>query len=80
MRVALITDQHWGVRNGSKFFLDNYEKFYEQVFFPTLDEMGIKHLWILGDFWEYRTRVDTISLYRAQKIFIDDGDLNISLL
>ena len=71
MRVAIITDIHFGVRNGSKFFLDNYEKFFEQVFFPTLDEQGITHLWILGDTWEYRTRIDSVSLWRAQQMFFD---------
>lgn len=71
MKVAMITDQHFGVRNGSKFFLDNYQRFYDEVFFPTIDERGITHLWILGDTWEYRTRIDSVSLWRAQQMFFD---------
>lgn len=71
MKVAMITDQHFGVRNGSKYFLDNYERFYSEIFFPTIDERGITHLWILGDTWEYRTRIDSVSLWRAQQMFFD---------
>ena len=37
MKVAVITDQHFGVRGDSILFLDYYEKFYRDVFFPTLD-------------------------------------------
>ncbi len=83
MRVAMITDQHFGVRNGSKFFLDNYEKFYSEIFFPTLDEQGIKHLWILGDTWEYRTRIDSVSLWRAQQMFFDrleERDIQVTII
>ena len=71
MRVAIISDQHFGVRNGSKYFLDNYERFYNEVFFPKLIEEDIKELWMLGDFWEYRTRIDVVTLWRAQEIFFD---------
>ena len=41
--VALITDQHFGVRNNSQVFLDYYFKFYEETFFPTLKEYGIEN-------------------------------------
>ena len=42
--VALITDQHFGVRNNSQIFLDYYFKFYEETFFPTLEEYGIEEI------------------------------------
>lgn len=71
MKIAMITDQHFGVRNGSKYFLDNYEKFYNEIFFPTIDELGITHVWMLGDFWEYRTRIDVVTLWRAQSMYLD---------
>ena len=41
MRVALITDQHFGARNDSPHFLDFYERFYTEVFFPKVKEAGV---------------------------------------
>ena len=41
MKVAIITDTHYGARKGSKLFHDYFEKFYDDVFFPTLDKEGI---------------------------------------
>ena len=38
MKVAIITDTHFGGRRGSKPFHDFFEKFYNDVFFPTLEE------------------------------------------
>ena len=33
MKIAIITDQHFGARNDSIHFLDYYEKFYRDTFF-----------------------------------------------
>jgi len=49
LRVAIITDQHFGARNDSLHFLDFYEKFYDETFFPAIDFAGITTLLILGD-------------------------------
>ena len=41
MKVAIITDTHYGARKGSKYLHDYFEKFYDDVFFPTLEAEGI---------------------------------------
>ena len=38
MKVAIITDQHFGARKGSKFLHEYFKKFYDEVFFPYLEE------------------------------------------
>ena len=38
MKVAIITDTHFGARKGSKVFHDFFQKFYDDIFFPTLEE------------------------------------------
>jgi DNA repair exonuclease SbcCD nuclease subunit len=71
MRVAIITDQHFGARNDSLSFLDFYERFYENVFFPVLDKNDINHVLILGDTFDRRKYVNFYSLDRAKKMFFD---------
>ena len=71
MKVAIITDQHFGARNDSLIFLDFYEKFYDNTFFPTLDSSGIDTVLILGDTFDRRKYVNFYSLDRAKKMFFD---------
>ena len=71
MKVAIITDQHFGARNDSLTFLDFYQKFYENTFFPTLDENGINTVLILGDTFDRRKYVNFFSLQRAKDMFFD---------
>ena len=71
MKVALITDQHFGARNDSIHFLDFYEKFYSGTFFPALEKEGVKHVLILGDTFDRRKYVNFYSLQRAKRMFFD---------
>lgn len=71
MKVAIITDQHFGARNDSVAFLDFMEKFYEDRFFPTLDENNIDTLLVLGDTFDRRKYVNFYALGRAKKMFFD---------
>ena len=71
MRVAIISDQHFGARNDSPHFLDYYEKFYRDTFFPTLDANGINTVLILGDTFDRRKYVNFYSLKRTKEMFFD---------
>lgn len=71
MKIALITDQHFGARNDSIHFLDFYEKFYSQTFFPKLEEEGIDTVLILGDTFDRRKYVNFYSYKRAREMFFD---------
>jgi DNA repair exonuclease SbcCD nuclease subunit len=71
MKVAVITDQHFGVRGDSVLFLDYYEKFYRDVFFPTLDARGIDTVLDLGDTFDRRKYVNFVTLRRAKKMYFD---------
>ena len=65
MKIAVITDQHFGVRNDKSNFLDNQEKFYKEIFFPTLDARGIDTVIDLGDTFDRRKYVNFLTLKRA---------------
>jgi DNA repair exonuclease SbcCD nuclease subunit len=71
MKIALITDQHFGARNDSTHFLDFYEKFYRETFFSKLEEEGINTLLILGDTFDRRKYVNFYSLKRTKDMFFD---------
>lgn len=71
MKVAVITDQHFGVRGDSVLFLDYYEKFYRDVFFPTLDARGINTVLDLGDTFDRRKYVNFVTLRRAKQMYFD---------
>jgi len=71
LKVAIITDQHFGARNDSIAFLDFYQKFYDTTFFPVLDDNGITNVLILGDTFDRRKYVNFYSLQRAKEMFFD---------
>jgi len=78
LKIAIITDQHFGARNDSVTFLNFFEKFYNDVFFPKLKEEGITTLLILGDTFDRRKYVNFYALDRAKKMFFDRlAEMNI---
>lgn len=80
MKVAIITDQHFGARNDSIHFLDYYQKFYEETFFPKLKEEGITTLLILGDTFDRRKYVNFYTYKRSREMFFDKlYELNIQV-
>ncbi|NBP03093.1 MAG: hypothetical protein EBU90_23865 [Proteobacteria bacterium] len=71
VKVAIITDQHFGARNDSLVFLDFYEKFYRETFFPKIKEENVKAVLILGDTFDRRKYVNFFTLHRAKEMFFD---------
>lgn len=71
MKVAIITDQHFGARNDSVTFLNFFQKFYDNVFFPTLDDHKIETVLVLGDTFDRRKYVNFYALQRAKEMFFD---------
>ena len=49
MKLAIITDTHFGARNDNLNFNEYFYKFYENVFFPTLKEKEITTCVHMGD-------------------------------
>jgi|TARA_B100001094_G_scaffold205631_1_gene199532 metallophosphoesterase superfamily enzyme len=58
MKIALITDQHLDGRKGSLTFWNYFQKFYDNVFFPTLEKEGIDTIIDLGDTFDNRKSMD----------------------
>lgn len=71
MKVAIITDTHWGARNDSLAFIQFFEKFYTNVFIPKLIEEKIDTVLMLGDTFDRRKYTNHVSLHHAKKIYFD---------
>ena len=71
MKVAIITDQHFGCRKNSKLFHDYFLKFYNTVFFPYLEENGITTVVDMGDTFDSRKGIDFSSLAWAKDNYYD---------
>ena len=72
MKISIITDQHFGSRNDSTHFLDYYDKFYKETFFPIIDSERIDTVLILGDTFDRRKYVNFYTLKRAREMFFDE--------
>ena len=71
MKVAIITDQHFGARKNSKLFHDYFLKFYNEVFFPTLEKEGITTVIDMGDTFDSRKGIDFSALSWAKNNYYD---------
>jgi len=71
MKVAIITDQHFGARKNSKLFHDYFLKFYDEVFFPTLEKEGITTIIDMGDTFDNRTGINFAALAWAKDNYYD---------
>ena len=71
MKVAIITDQHFGFKKGSKLYLDYFQKFYEECFFPTIKKHKITTVLDLGDTFDNRKGCDLFSLDWAKRNYFD---------
>jgi len=71
MKVAIITDQHFGARKNSKLFHDHFLKFYENIFFPTLECEGITTVVDMGDTFDSRKGIDFSALSWAKNHYYD---------
>ena len=65
MKIAIITDTHFGARNDNTNFNDYFYQFYEGQFFPFLQQNNIKTVIHLGDVMDRRKLIS----YRIAKDF-----------
>ena len=83
MKVAIITDTHYGARKNSKLFHDYFLKFYNEIFFPTLEKEGITTIVHMGDAFDNRTGVNFGALSWAKDNIFDpikERGINLHLI
>lgn len=70
-KIAIITDQHFQARKTSKVFHDYFLEFYQNIFFPYLEENNIKTVIDLGDTFDNRNYLDPAALDWAKTNYYD---------
>jgi len=71
MITAIITDQHLDGRKNSQIFWEYFMKFYNEVFFPTLEKYKVTTILDLGDTFDNRKGVDLCALERIKREYYD---------
>jgi DNA repair exonuclease SbcCD nuclease subunit len=71
MKIAIITDTHYGARKGSKYLHDYFELFYKNIFFPALEEHNVQAVIHMGDAFDSRKSIDYQSLEWAKRVVFD---------
>ena len=71
MNIVIITDQHFGARKGAAYIHNYFKKFYDEVFFPYLEENKIDTVVDMGDTFDNRRNIDLASLEWSKKVYYD---------
>lgn len=74
MKIAILGDTHFGARNDSPAFNAYFKQFYDQVFFPYLDQHGISTVIQLGDLFDRRKYINFNTLAGCKEYFFDALD------
>ena len=82
MKIALITDQHLDGRKGNINFWNYFQKFYDNVFFPTLEKEGVRTIFDLGDTFDNRKSMDYNTFNRVDQNYfkrLEDYEVHMIL-
>jgi len=83
MKVALITDTHFGARSDSIPFDNFFRKFYMEKFWPEIDKHKIKTIFHLGDCFDRRKYINFNTLKTCREYFFDQAasrDINVIMI
>ena len=72
MKVALVSDTHFGARSDSGVFLEQHKKFFKEVFFPKLEEEGINTIIHAGDIFDKPRVVNMNTLNTVNSLLISE--------
>lgn len=70
MKIAIVTDTHFGARNDSPIFMEHFMRFFDRVFFPRIAAEGIDTIIHMGDFLDRRKFVNFLTLNAVRNGFV----------
>tara|TARA_Y100000592_G_scaffold95818_1_gene163114 strand:- start:842 stop:1888 length:1047 start_codon:yes stop_codon:yes gene_type:complete len=81
MKIALLTDTHFGARNDNPNYSNYFYKFYDDIFFPYLEAHNIKDIIHLGDVLDRRKFVNFKTLNDFNNKFVNRiKDYNVDII
>jgi DNA repair exonuclease SbcCD nuclease subunit len=80
MKIALITDTHFGCRGDNLELLNAMVAFYRDQFFPIIKEQGCEHIIHLGDLVDRRKYVNFHTLNTMRTEFLDRIDIPMDII
>ena len=72
MKLCILGDTHFGMRNDSPIFHELYKNFYQNTLFPYLDEHNIDAVFQLGDLFDRRKYINFHTLEQVKTYFFDE--------
>jgi DNA repair exonuclease SbcCD nuclease subunit len=70
MKIGLISDTHYGIRNDSPIMHNHMKKFLDEVFFPTIADRNIGTVIHLGDLVDRRKYINYVTARRLREDFL----------
>ena len=83
MKIALLNDTHFGVRNDSPAFIKYQNRFYDELFFPYIKENNINTLIHLGDVVDRRKFINHNTAHNFKNVFwkkLDELNLDTHII
>jgi len=71
MKIAIITDTHYGARKGADYIHSYFKKFYDNIFFPYLEKNNIDTIIHMGDVFDSRKSIDYQSLEWSKRVVFE---------
>ena len=73
MKIALVTDTHFGARSDALAFDNFFRRFYSEFFFPEIQKREIKSIMHLCDVFDRRKNINYNTLKSCKDYFFDNA-------
>jgi DNA repair exonuclease SbcCD nuclease subunit len=70
-KIAILSDTHIGYSKGSERYTEHFKRFYDDVFFPYLEDNGIEHIAHGGDLFDNRKTLNIAAVTEAREYLFD---------
>jgi DNA repair exonuclease SbcCD nuclease subunit len=70
-KIAVIGDMHFAIRGGSPVYVDNMNKFLDNVLFPSIKKHNIKVVLQTGDLYDNKKTNSNLAVYNSKVNFFD---------
>lgn len=71
MKVMILGDLHWGARSDNTTFLEHFADYFDNVFFPLVEQVKPDVIIQVGDVFDKRSYLNVNTLYYVRTRFIE---------